>query len=105
MFDYDNKNIGFKGDIYDFTSVYKQWLEKKTIVKITSDVTNVETGSLKEKFVLIGGICLGICIISFVLFYNNRRNLENRTHSELIEEKRTLSENIQLNNVEAEKKI
>ena len=105
MFDYDNKNIGFKGDIYDFTSVYKQWLEKKTIVKITSDITNVETGSLKEKFVLIGGICLGICIISFVLFYNNRRNLENRTHSELIEEKRTLSENIQLNNVEAEKKI
>ena len=51
MFDYDNKNIGFKGDIYDFTSVYKQWLEKKTIVKITSDVTNVQTGSLKEKFV------------------------------------------------------
>ena len=107
MFDYDNKNIGFKGDIYDFSNVYKQWLEKKSIVKITSDgISQGEAGSLKEKLVLVGGICFGLFIIICVLFYNHRRNSEDKIHSKLIEEKKTIDEKANLNDmVVIEKKV
>ena len=97
MFDYDNKVIGFKGDsIYDFPNIYKKWLEKKSIIKITSKETKYE-GSFKQKLVLVGGICFGIIIILAVWFCNNRANTQNRLHSELIEEQKTISENNNIN--------
>ena len=97
MFDYDNKVIGFKGDsIYDFSNIYKEWLEKKSIIKITSKEAKDE-GSFKQKLVLVGGICFGIIIILAVWFCNNRANKQNRLHSELIEEQKTISENNNIN--------
>ena len=97
MFDYDNKVIGFKGDsIYDFSNIYKEWLEKKSIIKITSKEAKDE-GNFKQKLVLVGGICFGIIIILAVWFCNNRANKQNRLHSELIEEQKTLSENNNIN--------
>ena len=97
MFDYDNKVIGFKGDsIYDFSNIYKEWLEKKSIIKITSKEAKDE-GNFKQKLVLVGGICFGIIIILAVWFCNNRANKQNRLHSELIEEQKTISENNNIN--------
>ena len=97
MFDYDNKVIGFKGDsIYDFSNIYKEWLEKKSIIKITSKEAKDE-GNFKQKLVLVGGICFGIIIILVVWFCNNRANKQNRLHSELIEEQKTISENNNIN--------
>ena len=97
MFDYDNKVIGFKGDsIYDFSNIYKEWLEKKSIIKITSKEAKDE-GNFKQKLVLVGGICFGIIIILAVWFCNNRANTQNRLHSELIEEQKTISENNNIN--------
>jgi hypothetical protein len=107
MFDYDNKVIGLKGDnIYDFSNVYKKWMEQKSVVKITTKGAQKEDeGSLKEKLVLVGGICLGIFIILGVWFYNKRRNLDNKLHSELIEENKTLPDNNNLNELEIAKKL
>ena len=97
MFDYDNKVIGFKGDsIYDFSNIYKEWIEKKSIIKITSKEAKDE-GNFKQKLVLVGGICFGIIIILAVWFCNNRANKQNRLHSELIEEQKTISENNNIN--------
>ena len=107
MFDYNNKAIGLKGDnIYDFSNVYKKWMEQKSVVKITTKGAQKEDeGSLKEKLVLVGGICLGIFIILGVWFYNKRRNLDNKLHSELIEENKTLPDNNNLNELEIAKKL
>ena len=107
MFDYNNKVIGLKGDnIYDFSNVYKKWMEQKSVVKITTKGAQKEDeGSLKEKLVLVGGICLGIFIILGVWFYNKRRNLDNKLHSELIEENKTLPDNNNLNELEIAKKL
>ena len=105
MFDYDNKVIGFKGDnIYDFSNVYKEWLEQKSIVKITTKKAE-EEGSYKEKLVLVGGICFGIIIILAVWFCNKRANTENKMHSELIEEQNTISENNHINMAEIAKNL
>ena len=105
MFDYDNKVIGFKGDnIYDFSNVYKEWLEQKSIVKITTKKTE-EEGSYKEKLVLVGGICFGIIIILAVWFCNKRADTQNKMHSELIEEQNTISENNHINMAEIAKNL
>ena len=106
MFDYDNKVIGFKGDVYDFSSIYKQFLKKKSIVKTSPEgIQDVNEGSIKEKLILVGGICLGILILLAVWFFNKRRNNEDKLHSELIEEKKTLSDNNNLNEMEMAKKL
>ena len=105
MFDYDNKVIGFKGDnIYDFSNVYKEWLEQKSIVKITTKKAE-EEGSYKEKLVLVGGICFGIIIILAVWFCNKRADTQNKMHSELIEEQNTISENNHINMAEIAKNL
>ena len=105
MFDYDNKVIGFKGDnIYDFSNVYKEWLEQKSIVKITTKKTE-EEGGYKEKLVLVGGICFGIIIILAVWFCNKRADTQNKMHSELIEEQNTISENNHINMAEIAKNL
>ena len=105
MFDYDNKIIGFKGeDIYDFSTVYKKWLEKKTTVKINSDNINknIAEENYKEKMVLIAGIILGSSILLIVFCIHYRKNNETRIHSKLIEEKITMdvpdNKNIVLSN-------
>ena len=105
MFDYDNKVIGFKGDnIYDFSNVYKEWLEQKSIVKITTKKAE-EEGGYKEKLVLVGGICFGIIIILAVWFCNKRADTQNKMHSELIEEQNTISENNHINMAEIAKNL
>ena len=105
MFDYDNKVIGFKGDnIYDFSNVYKEWLEQKSIVKITTKKAK-EEGGYKEKLVLVGGICFGIIIILAVWFCNKRADTQNKMHSELIEEQNTISENNHINMAEIAKNL
>ena len=108
MFDYDNKNIGLKGNnIYDFTKVYKEWLEKKSIVKIKPEENNNKEVDIKknnnnkgsndetfdniEKYIMILGLCIGICIILYILFYTIRsckRDDETKLQSTFVEQPR-----------------
>ena len=104
MFDYDNKIIGFKGeDIYDFSTVYKKWLEKKTTVKINSDNINknIAEENYKEKMVLIAGIILGSSILLIVFCIHYRKNNETRIHSKLIEEKNSKNQKDQKSSIKA----
>ena len=105
LLDYENKNIGFKGDkIYDFKNIYKQWLQKKNTIKIITEESNVGKNNnnnetdYREIILLIAGIIVGICIIICVFYYHHRRIEEQKNHSELIEEQKKMKLNNQYNN-------
>jgi hypothetical protein len=101
MFNYDNKNLGFKGNnIYDFTKIYKEWLEKKSTVKIIPEVkkegdkkdiinNDSDDNDYIETIIMLVGLCVGICIILYVGFYTIRsfkRSDENKMHSQFVEQ-------------------
>ena len=109
LFDYENKNIGFKGDkIYDFKNVYKLWLQKKNTIKIVTEDSNVKKENKNNKgtdyreiILLIAGIIVGICIIIAVFYCHHKRIAEQKNHSKLIEEQKNMNLNNLHNNNQA----
>ena len=109
LLDYENKNIGFKGDkIYDFKNIYEQWLQKKNTIKIVTEESNVgkdknnnNATDYREILLLIAGIIVGICIIISVFYCHHRRIADQKNHSQLIEEQKNMKLNNQYNNNQA----
>ena len=87
MLDYENKRVGLKGEIIDFTEFYNEWKEEEVIkIHESNAISMVWTN---EKIIMGIGTIIGGLIILYILFSvirESKRNNENKIHSKFIEQ-------------------